>query len=382
MFFKTATLFQLSNPIDLYELEAALPAFPLKEVGTNDEFTFGALPLIRNSGTWAIGSDECCLFRFGKEEKSLPSSVVREALEVKVAEIELLEGRKVGRKEKADIKDELIFTMRPTAYAKRTDVWMHIDNNAGLLVIYTTTASMIEHAFKHLQTMLGRFPMTPLQAQTNPSFIMSEWLLMNALPASLETGDRCDIQDHSEDKASIAFKSLEPLSEDVTRHLDQGMSVKSLALRYSDKLSFVLNDDLTIRKIKWDDAIKEAAFSDSDGGALSDLDANFAIASLTMRELFNSLSSWFDIMSKTEQQEDNQENYKEPPKAELGLDHLYSEAVKIVIEAGIASISRIQRRLKIGYNRAARLIEEMEKQGVVSAMAQNGQREVLKGDAA
>jgi DNA segregation ATPase FtsK/SpoIIIE, S-DNA-T family len=58
-------------------------------------------------------------------------------------------------------------------------------------------------------------------------------------------------------------------------------------------------------------------------------------------------------------------------------DVLYDEAVKIVTESGKASISYVQRRLKIGYNRAARMVEEMEAAGVGSAVQHNGQREVL-----
>lgn len=303
MFFKTATIFQLKETVDFDKLEAALAEFPLKEVGSQDEFTFGSLPLIRNSETWSLRSNDCLLMRFGKEEKNLPSAVVREALEEKVAQIELIEGRKVGRKEKADMKDELIFTMRPTAYAKRSDVWMHIDSKAGFIAIYSTSANMIEQSFKHLQTMLGSFPMMPLQAQVSPSATMTHWLLINDVPASLETGATCDIQElQAMDKASIAFKNLEPLSEDVTRHLQQGMSVKSLALRWTDKINFVLHDDLTIRKIKWDDAIKEAAFNDSQGGGLSDMDANFALASLTTREFFHNLCAWFEISAPEQEQ--------------------------------------------------------------------------------
>ncbi|VAW61719.1 DNA translocase FtsK [hydrothermal vent metagenome] len=58
-------------------------------------------------------------------------------------------------------------------------------------------------------------------------------------------------------------------------------------------------------------------------------------------------------------------------------DVLYDEAVKIVTESGKASISYVQRRLKVGYNRAARMVEDMEAAGVVSSMQSNGQREVL-----
>lgn len=59
------------------------------------------------------------------------------------------------------------------------------------------------------------------------------------------------------------------------------------------------------------------------------------------------------------------------------MDPLYDQAVAIVTETRKASISYVQRRLKVGYNRAARMIEEMESSGVVSSVQSNGSREVL-----
>jgi S-DNA-T family DNA segregation ATPase FtsK/SpoIIIE len=59
------------------------------------------------------------------------------------------------------------------------------------------------------------------------------------------------------------------------------------------------------------------------------------------------------------------------------MDTLYDEAVRIVTETRKASISYVQRRLKIGYNRSARMIEEMERSGVVGPLESNGSREVL-----
>ena len=58
-------------------------------------------------------------------------------------------------------------------------------------------------------------------------------------------------------------------------------------------------------------------------------------------------------------------------------DPMYDQAVEIVLKNRKASISLVQRHLKIGYNRAARLVEDMEKAGLVSAMSSNGQREIL-----
>jgi len=58
-------------------------------------------------------------------------------------------------------------------------------------------------------------------------------------------------------------------------------------------------------------------------------------------------------------------------------DPMYDQAVEVVLKNRKASISMVQRHLKIGYNRAARMVEDMEKAGMVSAMSSNGQREIL-----
>jgi S-DNA-T family DNA segregation ATPase FtsK/SpoIIIE len=58
-------------------------------------------------------------------------------------------------------------------------------------------------------------------------------------------------------------------------------------------------------------------------------------------------------------------------------DALYDDAVRFVTESRKASISAVQRKLRIGYNRAARMIESMEATGVVSEMGNNGSREVI-----
>jgi DNA segregation ATPase FtsK/SpoIIIE, S-DNA-T family len=75
---------------------------------------------------------------------------------------------------------------------------------------------------------------------------------------------------------------------------------------------------------------------------------------------------------------------EEPGAGEFGVgessaeaDPLYDQAVDIVLRTRRASISLVQRHLRIGYNRAARLIEQMEHAGLVSAMQSNGNREVL-----
>jgi S-DNA-T family DNA segregation ATPase FtsK/SpoIIIE len=64
-------------------------------------------------------------------------------------------------------------------------------------------------------------------------------------------------------------------------------------------------------------------------------------------------------------------------EADAETDPLYDQAVDIVLKSRRASISLVQRHLRIGYNRAARLIEQMERAGLVSSMQTNGNREVI-----
>ncbi len=94
-----------------------------------------------------------------------------------------------------------------------------------------------------------------------------------------------------------------------------------------------------------------------------------------------------DHLKKTGEPNYVEEILREPTEMIPGLsgesgdtedsDPLYDEAVQIVTETRRASISGVQRRLKIGYNRAARLVEEMERTGIVSPAQSNGNREVL-----
>ncbi len=62
---------------------------------------------------------------------------------------------------------------------------------------------------------------------------------------------------------------------------------------------------------------------------------------------------------------------------EGGLDELFEEAKKVILEDGKTSISYLQRRLKIGYNRAANIIEQLAQMGILSEPDSKGQREIL-----
>lgn len=282
-----------SANIDVEVLANALNQNPLKECGVGDGFSFGWIPLIENSELWSLKSNNCLFMQAAKEIRVVDTTVLKQELSKKVSKIELERGTKVGRKEKADLKDELLYTMRANAPTKRIPVQCYIDFEGGFLVINSTQGQMLENIFKLIQTTLGSFPATPFSTESSPSSVMTEWIMNNNLPASLETTQYISIKDHSEDQATIEFKNVEPLSEDVTRHLQSGMSVSQLALK-TESLNFVLKDNLSLSKIKFSEILKDKAFEDSDGGKASDLDAISALQSLEFRQLHQRLGAWFN----------------------------------------------------------------------------------------
>jgi S-DNA-T family DNA segregation ATPase FtsK/SpoIIIE len=84
-----------------------------------------------------------------------------------------------------------------------------------------------------------------------------------------------------------------------------------------------------------------------------------------------------EILQTGEDENDGNGSLESKKTGEGETDPLYDEAVAIVVKTRRASISLVQRNLRIGYNRAARLIEDMERAGLVSSMQSNGNREVL-----
>ena len=152
--------------------------------------------------------------------------------------------------------------------------------------------------------------------------------------------------------------------------------VTRLAMAWQDKLSFVLDDTLAIRQLRFEDLLQEQAEQDGGDDALSQLDASFVLMMLTFREFLPALVEALGGEEYPQGLGDSR-TASAGPAAEEESDPLYEDAVAFVRESGRASISAVQSKLKIGYNRAARMIERMEAEGVVTPMNSNGAREVI-----
>ncbi|MGH8082531.1 MAG: DNA translocase FtsK, partial [Lysobacter sp.] len=157
--------------------------------------------------------------------------------------------------------------------------------------------------------------------------------------------------------------------------------VTHLGLELSDHISFVVGEDLVVRKLKFLDGAVESLEAIEAEDLRAELDARFALQTGEIRELFDVLERCFKL-SAVESTGDGAAATTSPLAAAPGAfdddaDPLLAQAKAFVVESGKSSISYLQRVLKVGYNRAARLIETLEAAGVVSAPDFKGVRRVL-----
>lgn len=124
--------------------------------------------------------------------------------------------------------------------------------------------------------------------------------------------------------------------------------------------------------------LDEAGDTDDDGDAVLRLETDFILMVNALRDVIKLLLTGLGGEAVPEFKSMDE---AAPSPASPGTDEpdpLLSEAKAFVIESGRASISAVQRKFKIGYNRAAHLIEDLERQGVVSPMDNSGARKVLE----
>lgn len=196
--------------------------------------------------------------------------------------------------------------------------------------------------------------------------------------AGFEVGDLLVMQ--NKDKDVARFKGDYP-TENIKELIEQGYEIKEIALS-KDGLSFYLNHNFKIKGVKELFEIEGDMFDNADDYEIH----KQTIALELMTSHCEQLRNAFDKQSTTSEQEDLvQDDGNESLLAEHsakytdsnGNDAFYEEAKALVIEQGFVSVSRIQRKFRIGYNRAARLVERLEFNGIVSTPGHNGARTVL-----
>ncbi len=409
MFFRNLTLFRLTKEVveDIERLDEALPDHRLRAVGPMEMGTKGFVPPVGRgeeaSLTHAV--DACVMVMGASEDKLLPASVVNDELQRKVEHIAEEEGRKVGGRERKRLKEDLLTELLPRAFVRQGRMACYVDKASQWLVINTSSRKAAESLITQIREALGSFPAVPMAPEEAPRVLMTDWLANGNLPDGLALGDECELRDPASATGAISRNTRQELdSEEIKEHLRNGKMVFKLGLTFDERLSFVLGEDMVVRKLRFLDVVIEE-LGDSAESAEQAADAEFALMSLELRRLLGKFNEWFGLdpeaplhlhgqvapahMRARERLESlaRQDGVKVTLEdaggnvldsfGEDNDDAMYAKALEEVTTSGHCSISQIQRVLRIGYNRAARIVERLEHQGVVSIPQSNGVRTVL-----
>lgn len=290
MWFKALRIYQArtEQPWSSDSLEEALAAKPFRSCSSTEESTAGWVS--PSNGVMLVHSQgEHWLIKLKIEEKILPASVVREQLLETVEALEAAENRRVGRKERQNLTDELRLTLLPKAFTRSRYVWVWLDGKNNRVMLDTTTDKQAELALNLLREGLGSLPVIPLNTQLAPVQVMTEWAMQQP-PADFNLLDSCELRDADDDNAIMRCRGQDLASDEIQQLLVAGKRVTQLGLSWQEQLSFTLTDTLMLKSLNFAEHLQqEAADVNPDQDPLIALDAEFMLMSNALMPLIDQL---------------------------------------------------------------------------------------------
>lgn len=304
-------------------------------------------------------------FQIRLDEKVLPAQVIKQKVKERVESYEKREGFPLSRKQKAEIKDEIILDLLPTALVKTNIINAYYETKSKYLVVDTTSKSIAQLVITMLikccdsvktETININSLKLGVSAKLQSHLSESD---SNALEG-FELGHYCRlVKRGTKEKSIYENSSIDSIGERILEELNDGFEVDLLNLD-REGVDFKLTDKFHFKAIRFvgfklnEDCKDDKAYS-------------FRYeAGVKMLMLVDTITATCDLVG-----------YREDSTEEQECDNLYDNVVAYVKEERRASVSGIQRKFMLGYNRAARIVEQMEANGIVSAPGHNGNREVL-----
>lgn len=279
MFFKNLRFYRLPEgfTLDSLTLGAQLSEHRFRSCGSQESTTYGwVAPLNAYDDELVYGHERYLLVNAKRETKILPSSVVNEHLNEKIAEIENQEDRKVRRKEKLAMKDDITFDLLPRAFSRYQSTYAYFDLTNGLLIIDASSAQSAEDLCALLRESLGSLPIRLTTTETAPAAVMTDWLKTNKLPAGIGLGNDAELQEPKPEGAVIRCKQQDLVSDEISSHLNAGKQVLKLAVEFNHRLTCVIHDDLSIKRLKFTDIVLDDAQNIADDSGDESEEAKFA----------------------------------------------------------------------------------------------------------
>ena len=282
MWFKNLAIYRLTEAFNLtpVELEEKLQSMRFKPCASTEIFSYGwTAPLGRGSEQLVHDANGFIMLCATKEEKVLPTSVVNEMTAERIIEKEEQEARKLSKKERSEIKDQLIFELLPRAFSFSKKTFAYIDPKGGWLIVDAASAKKAEELISFLRKNLGSLPLVPVSTKEKPVSVMTQWLIQNDAPADVLIEDECELRSPEESGGIIRCKNHDLAAPEIKNHLDTGKQVIKLAVSWSDRLSFVVDENLSIKRLKFLELIQDQVEDIEADSAEAQFDVDFTIMS-------------------------------------------------------------------------------------------------------
>ena len=252
--FKNAIIYQLTKKIDFENIEKQLKECEFTPCGSADVSHFGwSAPLV-TSENLAHQANGKILLVAKREEKILPMEVVNRELNKRITALEEKEQRKLKKVERSSLKDDVIATLLPQAFSRIKMTALYIDTLKQLIFVDTASSKTAEDALALLRKSLGSLPVVPLAFNCAPCEVMTRWVTDTA-PDWLILRKEVEIRE-KEDLGVIHCKQKDVEDEEIIELVQNGL-ISKLALEWENNLKFILVEDGTLKRLKFDDNIIE-----------------------------------------------------------------------------------------------------------------------------
>lgn len=295
MWFKNLRLYRLTEKWELTveELSAKLAEFKFNPCGSLDPLRYGfEFPLGRHGSEFVHVTNGYIMICAKKQEKILPGGVIKEALEEKIQAISEAEARSVSRKERDSLKDEIIFSLLPKAFTRSTLDYAYIAPQEKLIVVNSSSAKRAEDLLSKLREALGSLRCLPIAPKNIPTQVMTHWLHESQAPHQFELGEEVELQ-ATKDGRTIRAKRQDLTAAEILNHLESGMHASKIALIWKESISCIIDDQLGIKRLKFEDVISEKANERNPESKAEQFDADFAIMAMELKNFIAALIAAF-----------------------------------------------------------------------------------------